>query len=152
METVAVGILVTEITGQAVWAALVAAAGFVPNALLGPLGGALADRVPRRRLLLATTAVQTILAGAAHRRSLRPTRPSRGRVTLIVLGVGVCGRPRLPRVPVDDARPRPARGAPGGGRRSAPRSGTSGVSIGPALAGHRDRARRLRVGLRDQHR
>ena len=46
-------ILVTSQTGQAGWAGLVAAAGFVPNALLGPLGGALADRVPRRRLLLA---------------------------------------------------------------------------------------------------
>jgi Transmembrane secretion effector len=62
METVGVGILVTSQTGQAGWAGIVAAAAFLPNALLGPLGGALADRLPRRRLLLATTSVQTALA------------------------------------------------------------------------------------------
>jgi MFS family permease len=62
METVAVGVLVTTETGQAGWAGLVAAAGFVPMGLLGPLGGALADRIPRRRLLLSTTTVQAILA------------------------------------------------------------------------------------------
>src|SRR6516165_728188 len=55
METVGVGILVTSQTGQAGWAGIVAAAAFVPNALFGPLGGALADRLPRRRLILATT-------------------------------------------------------------------------------------------------
>ena len=65
METVAVGILVTTSTGQAGWAGIVAAAGFLPNALVGPFGGALADRLPRRRLLLTTTTVQTILAGIA---------------------------------------------------------------------------------------
>jgi MFS family permease len=63
MEAVAVGILVTTQTGQAGWAGLVAAAGFVPNALVGPFGGALADRIPRRRLLLGTTTVQMLLAG-----------------------------------------------------------------------------------------
>jgi MFS family permease len=63
METVGVGILVTASTGQAGWAGIVAAAAFLPNALTGPLGGALADRIPRRRILLATTTVQTLLAG-----------------------------------------------------------------------------------------
>ena len=43
METVAVGVLVTSETGQAGWAGIVAAAGFVPMALVGPFGGALAD-------------------------------------------------------------------------------------------------------------
>jgi MFS family permease len=90
METVAVGILVTEITGQAVWAGLVAAAGFVPNALLGPLGGALADRLPRRRLLLAMTAVQTALAGGLTAlAALDMARP--WAVTLIVLASGCAG-------------------------------------------------------------
>ena len=63
METIGVGILVTTATGQVAWTGLVAAAGFVPMALLGPVGGALADRVPRRRLLLSMTTVQTVLAG-----------------------------------------------------------------------------------------
>lgn len=62
METVAVGILVTEQTGQAGWAGLVAAAAFVPSAFAGLVGGALADRIPRRRLLLVTTVVQMALA------------------------------------------------------------------------------------------
>ena len=38
METVAIGVYVTEATGQAAWTGAVAAAGFVPIALLGPLG------------------------------------------------------------------------------------------------------------------
>lgn len=63
METVAVGILVTTETGQAGWAGIVAAAGFVPSAFAGLLGGALADRIPRRRLLLSTVTVQMLLAG-----------------------------------------------------------------------------------------
>ena len=70
METVAVGVLVTSQTGQAGWAGLVAAAGFVPNALLGALGGALADRVPRRRLLLGSVSVQTALAACASPSSI----------------------------------------------------------------------------------
>jgi MFS family permease len=63
METVAVGILVTTETGQAGWAGLVAAAGFVPSAFAGLIGGALADRIPRKRLLLSTVTVQMLLAG-----------------------------------------------------------------------------------------
>jgi MFS family permease len=62
METVAVGILVTEQTGQAGWAGIVAAAAFVPSAFAGLVGGALADRIPRRRLLVTTTCVQIALA------------------------------------------------------------------------------------------
>jgi MFS family permease len=62
METVAVGILVTADTGQAGWTGLVAAAGFVPAAFLGPIGGALADRLPRKPLLLGMTFMQTVLA------------------------------------------------------------------------------------------
>jgi MFS family permease len=63
METVAVGILVQTSTNKATWSGLVLAAGFAPNGLLGPIGGALADRMPRRVLLLMTTTVQTALAG-----------------------------------------------------------------------------------------
>ena len=73
METVAVGDLVADRTGQAGWTALVAAAGFLPMGLLGPVGGAIADRVDRRRFLLLTTALQlacaavlTVLAATDH--------------------------------------------------------------------------------------
>jgi MFS family permease len=58
METVAVGDLVAVRTGQAGWTALVAAAGFLPMGLMGPIGGAIADRIDRRRFMLLTTALQ----------------------------------------------------------------------------------------------
>jgi MFS family permease len=87
METVGVGILVTTATHQAGWTGLVAAAAFVPNAFLGPLGGALADRLPRRRVLLTTTTVQTALAGTLTLLAATDTaRP--GFVALIVLAAG----------------------------------------------------------------
>ena len=90
MESVAVGVLVTTTTGQAGWAGLVAAAAFVPNALLGPLGGALADRVPRRALLLGTTAVQAMLAaGLTALAAFDAAEP--WAVTLIVLASGCAG-------------------------------------------------------------
>lgn len=87
METVGVGILVTTTTHQASWTGLVAAAAFIPNAFLGPLGGALADRLPRRRVLLTTTAVQTALAGTLTLLAATDTAHP-GVVVLIVLGAG----------------------------------------------------------------
>jgi MFS family permease len=62
METVTAGILVTEATGKAEWTGLVAVAGFLPSVVLGPLGGALADRFPRKLLLLVSNALQMVLA------------------------------------------------------------------------------------------
>jgi MFS family permease len=64
METVAVGDLVANRTGQAGWTALVAAAGFLPMGLLGPIGGAFADRWDRRLMLIAMTATQMVCAAA----------------------------------------------------------------------------------------
>ena len=87
METVGVGILVTTSTGKAGWTGIVAAAGFVPQALLAPIGGALADRVPRRTLLLCTTAAQTVFAAILTFLASIGT-PSPGVVTLIVFGAG----------------------------------------------------------------
>jgi len=62
METVAVGDLVAHRTGQAGWTALVAAAGFLPMGLMGPIGGAIADHVDRRRFMFVTTLLQTVCA------------------------------------------------------------------------------------------
>lgn len=64
METVAVGDLVAVRTGQAGWTGLVAAAGFLPMGLMGPIGGAIADRVDRRRFMFVTTSLQGVCAGA----------------------------------------------------------------------------------------
>jgi MFS family permease len=52
MQTVAVGALVISDTGKATWAVLVAAGAFLPIGLLSPVGGALADRLPRRPVLV----------------------------------------------------------------------------------------------------
>jgi len=62
MQTVALGVLVFERTDAPGWAALVAAAGFVPIGLLSPVGGALADRLDRRRWLICTTLAETLFA------------------------------------------------------------------------------------------
>jgi MFS family permease len=73
MQTVALGILVFARTGQPAWTGLVAAAGFLPIGLLAPLGGALADRLDRRRWLIVTTlaemtfaTVLAVLAAVGH--------------------------------------------------------------------------------------
>jgi MFS family permease len=62
METVAIGVYVTQATGQAAWTGTVAALTYVPTVLLGPFGGAMADRFDRRRFLVAVTLFQTLLA------------------------------------------------------------------------------------------
>lgn len=95
METVAVGILVTTATGQARWAGLVAAAGFVPMALLGPLGGALADRIPRRRLLVGMSSVQAVLAGVLAALAAFDVAPPWA-VTIIVFISGCAGALSFP--------------------------------------------------------
>ncbi|HKH87380.1 MAG TPA: MFS transporter [Acidimicrobiales bacterium] len=59
MQTVAVGALVIAHTGKASWAVVIAAGGFLPIGLLSPIGGALADRLPRRPVL----ATGNLLAG-----------------------------------------------------------------------------------------
>jgi MFS family permease len=63
METVAIGVYVTQTTGQAAWTGTVAALTYVPTVILGPFGGALADRFDRRRFLAAVTLFATLLAG-----------------------------------------------------------------------------------------
>lgn len=69
----ALGTLVTLRTHSVLWSALTMAAAFIPLGLLAPLGGVLADRVDRRRLLIVTTigeagsaTVLTILVGTHH--------------------------------------------------------------------------------------
>jgi MFS family permease len=73
MQTVALGVLVFARTDQPAWTGLVAAAAFIPIGLLAPLGGALADRLDRRRWLIVTTlaemtfaTVLAVLAATGH--------------------------------------------------------------------------------------
>ena len=54
MQTVAQGWLVLELTGSGTALGMMAAAQFLPILLLAPYGGLLADRMDKRRLLIAT--------------------------------------------------------------------------------------------------
>ena len=134
METVGVGILVTEATGQAIWTGLVAAAGFVPLAVLGPVGGALADRVPAapaahrhdRRSRPCSPRVLTVLAATGE--------PGPGIVTLIVFAAGCVqsiGFPAYQAVLPDLV---PERGLVGAVALSSAQWNLGRV-VGPALAG-----------------
>lgn len=62
VQAVALGVFVTARTHEPVWTGLVAAAAFLPNGLLAPLGGALADRLDRRRWLMLTTTAEMAMA------------------------------------------------------------------------------------------
>ncbi|HTZ09424.1 MAG TPA: MFS transporter [Acidimicrobiales bacterium] len=73
MQTVALGVVVTTRSHDPLWTGAVAAAAFVPLGLLSPVGGALADRLDRRRWLVTTTVgeaacatVLAVLAGTGH--------------------------------------------------------------------------------------
>jgi len=64
METVALGYYVADSTGKASWLAIVAAAGFLPGAIIGPVGSAMADRLRRRRVLAVGSTASGLIAAA----------------------------------------------------------------------------------------
>lgn len=63
METLALGVFVTTVTGRAEATGTIAALTYLPAVVLSPVGGALADRFDRRAYLAVGTLVQTLLAG-----------------------------------------------------------------------------------------
>jgi MFS family permease len=78
MQNVAVPYVVFQITDSAAWLGFAGFAQFIPAWLMGPVGGAIADRFPRRRVLIVTAAGQAGVAAAlalvwaAHVRSVWP--------------------------------------------------------------------------------
>ena len=62
MEAVGLSYHVAHTTGKASWSAIVGAAGFLPNGVLGPIGSAMADRWSRRRLLVVGNALSAVVA------------------------------------------------------------------------------------------
>jgi MFS family permease len=95
MQTVAVGALVGKLTGQAGWVGLVMAGAFLPLAVFGPIGGALADRVDRRRFLIAAGLLEAALASVlAFVVAAGPESP--GIIVLIVTVQGCVTATRLP--------------------------------------------------------
>jgi MFS family permease len=133
MESIALGIYVTEATDQAAWTGTVAAAAFVPIAFFGPLGGALADRFPRKWLLLGTTFVQVGLA-ATLAVLFATGEPSAPIVTLIALGNGTCAALGFPAYQALLPDLVPEEDLPGAIALSSTQYNLGRV-IGPALAG-----------------
>jgi MFS family permease len=133
METLALGVYVQDVTHQAAWTGTIAAAGFVPIAFFGPIGGALADRLPRKLLLMATTIVQTGLATLLAL-LFAVGHPSPLALTIIVFANGICAGLGFPAfqailpdlVPVEDL--------PGAIALSSAQYNLGRV-VGPALAG-----------------
>jgi MFS family permease len=64
LQQTAIGWLVLRLTGSATDLGLVLAAGGLPSLLLGPWGGAIADRVDLRKLLIVTQIAFGVLAAA----------------------------------------------------------------------------------------
>jgi MFS family permease len=64
MQAAALGYYTVHLTNSSAWGAAVASAEFAPTALLGPIGGAIADRYSRRGVFLIATLVQALFAGA----------------------------------------------------------------------------------------
>ncbi len=95
MQTVAVGALVTQRTGQARWTALVAVAAFLPIGVLAPVGGAIADRTDRRRWLLAGNVLEAGLAAVLALLSATG-RASPGVITAVVFAGGCLAALMLP--------------------------------------------------------
>jgi MFS family permease len=62
MEAVGLSYYVAHTTGKVSWSALVGAAAFLPNGILGPIGSAMADRWSRRRLLVVGNALSAVVA------------------------------------------------------------------------------------------
>lgn len=95
METVAVGSLIKATTGRDALVALAAVAAFLPLGVLSPVGGALADRVNRRHLLIVLNcfeaAVATALAILAARGQASPRL-----VIALVFVEGCSGALRVP--------------------------------------------------------
>ncbi|MDX2132985.1 MAG: MFS transporter [Planctomycetota bacterium] len=61
-EFVGVQWIVTEKTGEMVWSSYLGAAQLLPSLVLGILGGVVADRVNRKKLLLVTQAAMMVIA------------------------------------------------------------------------------------------
>jgi MFS family permease len=86
LQAIAAPYVLFELTHSNTWLGIASAAGGIPALLCTPFAGVLADRLPRRRIILVTQAVQFAVAaslfGLAYSESFTPARM----VSLLVLG------------------------------------------------------------------
>ena len=64
MQNITVPFVVYELTRSAGWVGFAAFMQMMPNVVVGPLAGAIADRFPRRRVLMVTQSLQAVVAVA----------------------------------------------------------------------------------------
>lgn len=62
LQNLAVPYVLYQVTGKGLWVGLAGFAQFIPSFLVGPLGGSLADRMDRRRVLLGSQALMAVAA------------------------------------------------------------------------------------------
>jgi MFS family permease len=86
LQQTAIGWLVLQLTGSATSLGLVLAAGGLPSLVLGPWGGAIADRVDLRKLLIATQTIFGVLAAALWVLALQGSATVAVIVTISVIG------------------------------------------------------------------
>jgi MFS family permease len=96
MMAVAVGSLVADTTGSSSWTGVVIAADFLPAGLLGPVGGAIADRRNRKALIVAATLVQAGFAAALAIIVANDSTPEPAVIALLVFGLGAAGALAFP--------------------------------------------------------
>lgn len=124
--------MVYQGTHSTLWAGVTTAARVVPMVALGPLGGVVADRFDRRRLMVACDLIRLVLmlalalVAAAHLPVLL--------APLIAAAATVAGTPYLPSVSASTPRLVPDADLPGA---NAARSAITslGIIVGPAIGG-----------------
>ena len=62
MQAITVPFVIFEMTGSTAWVGTVASATLLPTLIVTPIGGALADRYPRKRVLLIANSIQACCA------------------------------------------------------------------------------------------
>lgn len=90
MQNITLGVLAYQLTGQAWFIGVITFAQLGPMLILSPIGGAVADRVNRRVLMVTIAATQTVLSLVLAVVALSDT-PNRVALVVLVFGIGVGG-------------------------------------------------------------
>jgi MFS family permease len=88
MQNITLGVLAYQLTGEAWFIGVITFAQLGPMLLISPIGGALADRVDRRRLMIAIAFGQTVLSMVLAVVALAD-EPNRVALVLIVFCIGL---------------------------------------------------------------